>query len=149
MNRVYVASPFNGFTPEQIRQNIVYARLCMLDSLGRGEAPYLSHLLYTQVWAETPELRAAGLRAGDAWRDSAELVALYCDLGLTPGMERASDGAVRCKIPRTRRLLYHENLDPRDVRTLLATLPLDDFPALRISTLDEDEDDTHLPEEQR
>ena len=60
MIRTYVASPFKGTTVEETRQNIVYARLCMLDSLGRGEAAYLSHLLYTQVWSEDPVTREAG-----------------------------------------------------------------------------------------
>jgi hypothetical protein len=87
MKRVYVASPFRGATPEQTRQNIIYARLCMLDSLARGEAPYLSHLLYTQVWDERN--RDLGLMAGDAWRAAADGITLYVDLGVTSGMERA------------------------------------------------------------
>lgn len=91
MLRVYIASPFRGPTTEATRQNIIYARLCMLDSLEREEAPYLSHLLYTQVFAETPQLREAGLLAGDAWRESADLVAVYTDLGVTSGMQRALD----------------------------------------------------------
>lgn len=91
MKRVYIASPFRGATVEETRQNIVYARLCMLDSLERHEAPYLSHLLYTQVWSEEPATRAVGLRAGDAWREAAELIAVYVDLGITDGMYRAVD----------------------------------------------------------
>ena len=93
MKRVYVASPFRGATTEETRQNIVYARLCILDSLERGEAPYLSHLLYTQVWSE--DSREAGLLAGEAWRHVAGVVALYTDLGMTPGMQRARNWAER------------------------------------------------------
>jgi hypothetical protein len=32
-----------------LRRNIRYAQLCVLDCLQRGEAPFASHLLYTQV----------------------------------------------------------------------------------------------------
>jgi hypothetical protein len=94
VTRVYIASPFRGSTKEETRQNIVYARLCMRDSLERGEAPYLSHLLYTQVWAETEAQREAGLKAGDAWREVSELVAVYTDLGVTEGMRRALQSSV-------------------------------------------------------
>ena len=34
---------------EVIEENVEYARLCMKDCLDRGEAPMVSHLLYTQV----------------------------------------------------------------------------------------------------
>lgn len=132
MKRVYVASPFQGATVEETRQNIVYARLCMLDSLGRNEAPYLSHLLYTQVWSEAPALREAGLTAGDAWRGVADLVAVYQDLGVTPGMQRALTAAHETRTPAAGRNLGGGALPTTidDWRAYLATVPLDDFPAL-------------------
>ncbi|WP_456298617.1 DUF7768 domain-containing protein [Brevibacterium antiquum] len=37
-------SPFAGDTPT----NLAYARAAMHDSLMRGEAPFASHMLYTQ-----------------------------------------------------------------------------------------------------
>ena len=135
MIRVYVASPFKGATVEETRQNIVYARLCMLDSLERGEAPYLSHLLYTQVWAETDELRDAGLRAGDAMREACDLVALYTDLGVTPGMQRALDATPFGKsVGRNVHFRTAKALDaldtPAEWRKRLAVMSLDGFPAL-------------------
>lgn len=127
--RVYIASPFNGSTVEETRQNIIYARLCMKDSLERGESPYLSHLLITQVFAETPELREAGLRAGDAWREAADIVAVYTDLGVTPGMQRAlskaKDGT--CVGRTLKRPRLHSVKDWRDV---LSLMELETFPAL-------------------
>lgn len=128
---VYIASPFRGENAEETRQNLIYARWCMADSLERGEAPYLSHLLYTQIWAETPALREAGLAAGDAWRAVADLVAVYTDLGLTEGMRRAL-----ASVPDGRsvgRTLARGAL-PVTVdgwRRYLSTLTLDTFPALR------------------
>lgn len=129
MKRVYVASPFAGATVEETRQNIVYARLCMLDSLERGEAPYLSHLLYTQVWPEDAASREAGLKGGDAWREAADLIAFYTDLGMTDGMRRALASSVTA-VGRT----IGGGALPVTIegwRAHLAKLPLTDFPALR------------------
>jgi hypothetical protein len=135
VKRVYIASPFRGSSAEETRQNIVYARLCMLDSLERGEAPYLSHLLYTQAWSE--QRRSEGLAAGDAWREVADLVALYTDLGESGGMQRAVMSAVRQGIPTATRSVHWrdagalDHLDtPAAWRARLALLPLDGFPEL-------------------
>jgi hypothetical protein len=141
MRRVYVASPFNGTTAEEIRQNILYARLAMLDSLARGEAPYLSHLLYTQVWAETPELRAKGLAAGAAYRAHADLIAVYCDLGITEGMRAATDPRFGFGLPPVERRVLDDVIgrggpagaaSPEEWRAYLATIPLRTFPALEV-----------------
>ena len=87
--RTYVASPFMSKDPEEVRQNIIYAQLCLLDCFSRNEAGYASHLLYTQLFIETTVLRELGLRAGDAWREGAQVIALYVDLGISEGMARA------------------------------------------------------------
>ena len=44
MELVVLESPFAG----NVEMNIHYARACMADCLARGEAPFASHLLYTQ-----------------------------------------------------------------------------------------------------
>jgi hypothetical protein len=41
---VIVESPFAG----DVAANLSYGRRCMADCLRRGEAPFASHLLYTQ-----------------------------------------------------------------------------------------------------
>jgi hypothetical protein len=76
--------------------NIRYARAAMKDCLGRGEAPYLSHLLYTQegVLDDTiPEEREHGIRAGFAWRQVAAKTIVYTDLGISKGMKYGIDDA--------------------------------------------------------
>ena len=40
---VLVESPFRGDNYNETRDNILYARLCVRDSILRGEAPYASH----------------------------------------------------------------------------------------------------------
>lgn len=80
---VYVASPLSG----NVRRNNNYARMCMADSLDRGEAPYLPHLLYPQVLNDDNDVhRAQGMAAGSAVLARMEALALYLDLGLSGGM---------------------------------------------------------------
>lgn len=83
--RVIIESPYAG----DIERNVRYARACMADSLRRGEAPFASHLLYTQPGILRDEVlgeRDLGIAAGFAWGDVAELVAIYDDLGISKGM---------------------------------------------------------------
>ena len=102
--RVSVESPYRPFPagdPAQLARNIAYARLALADSLARGEAPFASHLLYTQPgilpaadgadsagWCDDTDrtARALGLAAGRAWLHQAELLAVYVDLGCSEGM---------------------------------------------------------------
>lgn len=77
-----------------IDRNTKYARRALLDSLERGEAPYASHLLYTQVLDDsTPEQRQHGLEAGWAWQSSADAIVVYTDFGVSDGMQAAIDMA--------------------------------------------------------
>ena len=85
---VILESPFAG-TPAETAENITYARACMLDCLLKGEAPYASHLLYTQegVLDDTvPEQRKLGIEAGLAWGQRAEATVVYTDRGISTGM---------------------------------------------------------------
>ncbi|MDD5749435.1 MAG: hypothetical protein PHO91_01450 [Patescibacteria group bacterium] len=85
---VIIESPFAG-TPEEVATNIQYARACLLDCLKRGEAPFASHLLYTQegVLDDTvPEQRRLGIEAGLAWGQKATATVVYLDRGISQGM---------------------------------------------------------------
>lgn len=96
MKRVIIESPYAG----DVEANVAYARECMLDSLRRGEAPFLSHLLYTQVLDDLlPTEREQGISAGFAWAHAAELWAFYIDLGMSPGMTAALARARSKAIP--------------------------------------------------
>lgn len=73
-----------------VNRNIRYARACMRDCLLRGEAPYASHLLYTQEGVlddQVPDERTLGINAGFAYRDAVELTAVYTDLWMSGGMK--------------------------------------------------------------
>ena len=82
MNLVVVESPYQG----DMARNARYARSCMRDCFRRGEAPFASHLLYTQVTSEhVEEERAFGIEAGLLWGACASKSAVYLDLGIRPG----------------------------------------------------------------
>lgn len=96
MRRVILESPYAG----DIGMNTDYARHCLLDSLGRGEAPLASHLLYTQVLRDhIADERAKGIAAGHAWITAADAVVVYTDLGISPGMQAAIDLAGQFNVP--------------------------------------------------
>ena len=87
---VLIESPFRGDSHDATRENILYARLCVRDSVLRGEAPYASHLFYTQAGIlddTVEEDRMRGINAGLAWGTRAELSAFYIDRGFSSGME--------------------------------------------------------------
>ena len=100
--RVILESPYAGDT----KANTDYARRCLRDSLARGEAPFASHLLYTQVLNDdSPDDRQQGIDAGLVWMGMAEAVVVYCDLGISAGMERGMDRAAILNIPMEMRRL--------------------------------------------
>lgn len=98
MIRVILESPYSG----DIERNIKYARMCVRDSLSRGESPIASHLLYTQegiLKDEIPEERQWGIDAGLAWKDVAEKHVFYIDYGYSDGMIYAKQYATKNNIP--------------------------------------------------
>jgi len=98
MKRVILESPYAGF----IERNIQYARMCVKDSLNRGEAPIASHLLYTQLGIlndDIPEERTQGINAGLKWKEVADLQVFYVDYGISKGMQYGMDYAKEHNIP--------------------------------------------------
>jgi len=92
MKLVIVESPYAG----DVEGNERYARACLADSLKRGEAPFASHLIYTQPGVlddEIPEEREWGIQAGFAWGQAAELTAVYTDRGISGGMKYGIEAA--------------------------------------------------------
>jgi hypothetical protein len=93
MPLVLIESPFAG----DVETNTRFARACMRDALQHGEAPFASHLLYTQEGIlddKKPEERRLGIEAGLTWGRQASKTIVYTNLGITPGMEK---GIARAK----------------------------------------------------
>lgn len=88
--RVFIESPFKGENWEATRRNVLYARVCVRDSVLRGEAPYASHLFFTQTGIlddSIPAERDLGIAAGQAYGDACALRAVYQDFGISRGMQ--------------------------------------------------------------
>ena len=86
-------APKNGRTFED---NKTYARICMRDSLLRGESPLASHLTLDQPGILDdliPEERELGIEAGLAWGRVADATVVYTDYGVSDGMQRGIDRA--------------------------------------------------------
>ena len=94
MRLVIVETPYAG----DVERNVEYARRCLHDCLIRGEAPFASHLLYTQpnvLRDELPEERQLGIEAGLAWGEEAEATVVYTDRGISRGMQFGIERATK------------------------------------------------------
>lgn len=83
---VLLESPYAG----EVEKNVAYARACMRDCLLRGEAPFASHLLYTQEGVLDdliPEERQLGIEAGLAVGKTFYATVVYTDRGISNGMK--------------------------------------------------------------
>lgn len=92
---VIIESPYAG-TIDEVERNLRYGRAAMADCFARGEAPFASHLLYTQAGVlddNVPAQRMQGIVAGLAWGVHADMTVVYTNLGITPGMEKGIKAA--------------------------------------------------------
>jgi hypothetical protein len=87
---VVVESPYRATAYYTQEQHHLYLMHCIEDCLRRGEAPYASHHLIPEILDDDDQFeRAFGIRCGFAWGQHADLVAIYSDLGVGPGMADA------------------------------------------------------------
>lgn len=98
MRRVIIESPYAG----DVEANIAYALRCVRDSLERGEAPFASHLLYTQPGVLRDDIEVErwwGIEAGLEWMRSAEASIVYTDRGISSGMRHGIAAAQQAGVP--------------------------------------------------
>lgn len=115
--RVLLESPYKGTDWEQTEENIRYARECAHDCFVRGEAPFASHLLYTQEGVlddRVPGERELGIAAGLLWGECAEATVVYVDRGMYEGMKRGIRSARELGRPVEYRSLYGNPLPTED-----------------------------------
>lgn len=88
MKRCVIESPYAG----DVEANKAYLVRCIRDSVDRGESPYASHRMLTDSLDDSDtEQRSIGIRCGYAWWRPANVIAFYCDRGISTGMLLASD----------------------------------------------------------
>jgi len=98
MKFVIVESPYAG----DVEKNVRYARAAVRDCLLRGEAPFASHLLYTQegiLRDEVPEERTHGIDSGLELAKRADATVVYTDLGESRGMKYGIVAAMAANRP--------------------------------------------------
>lgn len=106
---VQIESPLASDNPVGLQRNITYVNHALRDSLLRGEAPFASHALYARagVLDDTiPYERSRGMNAGFAFLRVASSMAVYTDLGISPGMREGIALAERVGLPIEYRSLY-------------------------------------------
>lgn len=120
---VIIESPYAG----EVDRNVSYARRAMKDSLGRGEHPIASHLLYTLPGVlddNKPEERKRGIEAGFAWWEKSEMIVFYLDYGVSPGMVEAMLRASKMgKMVDFRKIGENEPFQPINWRRLMVGAP--------------------------
>lgn len=93
---VILESPFAG----DVERNFAYAKRAMLHSLLNDEAPFASHLLYTQVLDDSqPSERSRGIEAGLAIGARLDATVVYADHGISPGMRLGIVAALKAGRP--------------------------------------------------
>jgi len=123
---VLIESPFKGADYNETRDNILYARACVHDSISRGEAPYASHLFFTQAGIlndKIEEERMMGIDAGLAWGANAELSAFYIDRGISGGMEYGMASAKKIGRPIEERSLGNKSDVEEIIRKMGDAIP--------------------------
>ena len=103
---VIIESPYMG----NVKSNVAYARKCMSDSLLRGESPFASHLLYTQILDDNKDIeRLTGMSRAFNWYRHADLMAVYTDKGISNGMKMGMEVAEKLGIEMVYRTLDGNN----------------------------------------
>lgn len=92
---VQLESPYRGNNYEHTEFNVAYANACIRDCLLNGEAPFASHIQYTNATDDkNPYERALGINAGLHFLNFACYTVVYTDLGITSGMKQGIKKAI-------------------------------------------------------
>lgn len=84
---VIIESPYSHPTAQGLIIHRLYQKFAMLDSISRCEAPFAGHGFYTQYLNDRDEKdRKLGMRLSRNFLYASSLVAVYSDLGVSPGM---------------------------------------------------------------
>ena len=82
--RTFLISPYAG----KVRRNRRYLLMAMRHSIGKHEAPFASHELYTRALDDNnPRQREKGIILGQVWMRHCQQAVVYQDLGFSKGMQ--------------------------------------------------------------
>ena len=100
--RVVIESPYAGNDGEELERNEHYLREALRHSLLKGEAPFASHAIYTLPGVlrdQDSTERMIGIGAGFLWHEKADMLVVYKDHGISPGMIEGIANAKSLGIP--------------------------------------------------
>jgi len=91
MKLIIIESPYAG----DVKLNLEYLDLCILDAIKRGESPIASHKMLTSALKDADPLeRSLGIMAGFAWHEKADYTVVYQDHGISDGMKYGIQNAL-------------------------------------------------------
>lgn len=115
-----VESPFSAPNVDGLVRNVQYTMLAVRDSLNRDEAPYASHLFYTQMLDDNnQDERQLGMDAGLTICHHAEQTAVYTDYGTSRGMQYGIETANTAGRSVIERKLFPNASSPEEVTALM------------------------------
>lgn len=107
---VNLESRFGSKDLDERLEFIAYARRALMDSVLRGEAPFASHLLYTQVLDDDEAGdRELGISTGLEFYYAVAKCVVYADYGISGGMLRGIKFAVELGVPVEIRFIGQNN----------------------------------------
>jgi len=105
--RVVIETPFRAVDNSTKKMYTAYARRAVMDSLARGESPIAFHQWFTKFLDDASEAqRETSIMLSQEWMESAELVAVYADHGVSDGMVQGIQFAAHKGIPLVWRYLF-------------------------------------------
>lgn len=115
-----IESPFSAPDIDGLVRNVQYTMLAVRDSLNRDEAPYASHLFYTQMLDDNnQDERQLGMDAGLTICHHAEQTAVYTDYGTSRGMQYGIETAKSAGRRVVERRLFPNASSPEEVTALM------------------------------
>lgn len=92
--KVVIETPYSSEDVTMIQRHLKYAKLCLEDSLNRGEAPLMGHILYSAVLNDRVAVsHDIGFISHLSWIDVCDLLVVYTDYGISPAMQAAINQA--------------------------------------------------------
>ena len=90
MKTVFVASPFRGDEDD----NYAYLTRALKDCIGKNEAPFAPHYIYPDFLDDhVDDDRDKAIEMGISWLRKCDLLAVYCDHGVSEGMKNEIENA--------------------------------------------------------
>ena len=108
--RVVIESPFRSVDKSTKTLYTTYSRRAVEHSLAQGESPIAFHLWFTRYLNDdTKDQREQGLKLSLEWIDTAQLIAVYADYGISEGMILGIQHASQKGIPIQWRYLFRRS----------------------------------------